>query len=69
MRNIINPYTDYYFEKYALLSLQKCYDRKYKHLNKNESPDWQSKLVIFYNLPTTFFTSQLHLSATTFMAL
>ena len=34
-----------YFEEYALLSLEKCYDTAFSHTNfkKDESPDWQSE--------------------------
>lgn len=37
-------YTKEYFERYALLSLQECYDNKFSFQNfhKGESPDWYS---------------------------
>ncbi|MBR5292144.1 MAG: hypothetical protein IKU32_04415 [Clostridia bacterium] len=37
-------YTKDYFERYALLSLQECYDNKFSFqiFNKGESPDWYS---------------------------
>ena len=35
-------YTKEYFERYALLSLWKCYDNRFSFRNfqKGESPDW-----------------------------